>query len=48
VLRRALGVIENSTEQLDLYGQPAGMYFVRLRTEDGSTAVERVILQPRP
>ena len=48
VLRRALGVIENSTEQLDLSQQPAGMYFVRLRTEDGTTAVERVILQPRP
>ncbi|MCB0638404.1 MAG: HYR domain-containing protein, partial [Lewinella sp.] len=48
VLRRSLGVIEHGTGQLDLFGQPAGVYFVRLRTEDGTTAVERVILQPRP
>jgi hypothetical protein len=41
-------VIENSTEQLDLSQQAAGMYFVRLRTEDGTTALQRVILQPRP
>ncbi|MCB0638308.1 MAG: choice-of-anchor D domain-containing protein, partial [Lewinella sp.] len=48
ILQRQLGVIENSTEQLDLSPYAAGMYFVRLRTEDGTTAVQRVILQPRP
>ncbi|MCB0639456.1 MAG: proprotein convertase P-domain-containing protein, partial [Lewinella sp.] len=49
VIRRlSLGVIEHSTEQLDLFGQPAGIYVLRLRTEDGTTAVQRVILQPRP
>ena len=48
ILQRQLGVIENSTEQLDLSPYAPGMYFVRLRTQDGTTAVQRVILQPRP
>ncbi|MCB0636721.1 MAG: T9SS type A sorting domain-containing protein, partial [Lewinella sp.] len=48
ILQRRLGVIEHRTEQLDLSTYAAGMYFVRLRTSDGATAVQRVVLQPRP
>ncbi|MCB0636424.1 MAG: SBBP repeat-containing protein, partial [Lewinella sp.] len=48
ILQRQLGVIENSTEQLDLSAYAAGMYFVRLSTSNGHTVVQRVILQPRP
>ncbi|MCB0638124.1 MAG: T9SS type A sorting domain-containing protein, partial [Lewinella sp.] len=48
LLQRRLGVIENSTEQLDLSPYAAGMYFVRVRTTHGTTAVQRVVLQPRP
>ncbi|MCB0638161.1 MAG: T9SS type A sorting domain-containing protein, partial [Lewinella sp.] len=48
ILQRRLGVVEHSTERLDLSPYTAGMYFVRLRTGDGTTAVQRVVLQPRP
>ncbi|MCB0635954.1 MAG: proprotein convertase P-domain-containing protein, partial [Lewinella sp.] len=48
LLQKQLGLVENSTEQLDLSSYAAGMYFVRVLTNDGTTAVQRVILQPRP
>ena len=48
ILRRELGLIEQSTERLDLSAYPAGIYFVRLRLDDGTTALRRVVVQPRP
>ncbi|MCB0638169.1 MAG: T9SS type A sorting domain-containing protein [Lewinella sp.] len=48
ILQRPLGVIENQTEQLDLSEQAAGMYFIRVRTAEKISEVQRVILQPRP
>ncbi len=42
------GLIDLKREQLDLHGLPAGLYFVRLRTADGSIQTKRLILQPRP
>ncbi|MCB0639900.1 MAG: HYR domain-containing protein, partial [Lewinella sp.] len=46
ILQRRLGLIEHSTDQLDLSAYPAGLYFVRLRTSDGVSEVQRVVLQP--
>ncbi|MCB0637373.1 MAG: T9SS type A sorting domain-containing protein, partial [Lewinella sp.] len=48
LFQRQLGLVEQSTEQLDLSSYAAGMYFVRVLTNDGTAAVQRVILQPRP
>ncbi|MCB0638798.1 MAG: T9SS type A sorting domain-containing protein [Lewinella sp.] len=48
MLRRSLGVVEHGNAQLDLSGLPAGLYFVRLQAEDGTMAVQRIVLQPRP
>ncbi|MCB0635239.1 MAG: T9SS type A sorting domain-containing protein, partial [Lewinella sp.] len=48
ILQRPLGIIEHRTERVDLHGQPAGVYLLRLRTADGTTAVRRVIVQRRP
>ncbi|MCB0634983.1 MAG: T9SS type A sorting domain-containing protein, partial [Lewinella sp.] len=48
ILQQRLGVIAHSTERLDLSSYAAGLYFVRVRTGDGTTAVQRVVLQPRP
>jgi hypothetical protein len=45
LLQRSLGVIEQRHERLDLGAYPAGLYFIRLRTESGQTAVQRVIRQ---
>ncbi|MCB0636544.1 MAG: T9SS type A sorting domain-containing protein, partial [Lewinella sp.] len=45
ILQRRLGVIEHSTERLDLNARPAGLYFVRLRTSDGTTVVQRVVVR---
>ncbi|MCB0638168.1 MAG: T9SS type A sorting domain-containing protein, partial [Lewinella sp.] len=47
VLRRTLGVIDHTTEQLDLSGQPAGVYLLRLRTEGGIVALQQIVLTPR-
>ena len=41
------GVVENFTEEINLTGQPAGIYFVRLQLADGTVEVKRVVLQPR-
>jgi hypothetical protein len=35
--QRRLGVIEHSTERLDLSEQPSGVYLIRLRLDDGRT-----------
>ncbi|MCB0635802.1 MAG: T9SS type A sorting domain-containing protein, partial [Lewinella sp.] len=53
VLQRQLGIIGSPTERLDLSPYPAGIYLIRLRTAQGVTAVQRVIMQgagghPRP
>ncbi|MCB0638392.1 MAG: T9SS type A sorting domain-containing protein, partial [Lewinella sp.] len=48
LLQRPLGQVEQRTEPLDLSVYPAGVYLLRLRTTTGRTAVQRVILQPRP
>ncbi|MCB0637187.1 MAG: HYR domain-containing protein, partial [Lewinella sp.] len=53
VLLRQLGIIGSPAERLDLSPYPAGIYLIRLRTAQGVTAVQRVIVQgaggyPRP
>lgn len=40
-----LGVIERSTEQLNLSGYPAGLYLVKLTLADGTESIQRVVVQ---
>lgn len=42
------GILENTTEELNLGQLPAGLYFVRLQLADGTMQMQRVVLQPRP
>ncbi len=42
------GVVEDNTMDVDLSGQPAGVYFIRLRLADGEERLQRLILQARP
>jgi hypothetical protein len=43
--QRRLGVIEHSTERVDLSRQPAGVYLIRLRLDDGTTDQVQVVRQ---
>ncbi|MCB0636508.1 MAG: T9SS type A sorting domain-containing protein [Lewinella sp.] len=43
--QRRLGVIEAATEAVDLSQQPAGVYLIRLRLDDGTTEHVQVVRQ---
>ncbi|MCB0638794.1 MAG: T9SS type A sorting domain-containing protein [Lewinella sp.] len=43
--QRRLGVIEAATEEVDLSRQPAGVYLIRLRLDDGTTEHVQVVRQ---
>ncbi|MCB0637383.1 MAG: T9SS type A sorting domain-containing protein [Lewinella sp.] len=45
IVQRRLGVIESGTEQVDLSAQPAGVYLLRLRLDDGRTEMVQLVKQ---